>query len=410
VLLLALVLLVLGLPPLSNPKTRHSTQKIGLTGSTFYFFASYPSFLLTYTFGSLVLIYLLSFITPLYHVRYLFTYSPAFYILLGTGLVWLTTRTRLWIALMVLIILIAASLLSIYQLHFDPRYRTDDYRQAVKFIQHHWQPGDVILVNAGYTYTAFVYYANLSNFDRRRLVPYQQPKLPHEPLLLQTGTLDGSAQLGWGDPHSDFYTTSSAETLAALEQLSNDFSRLWMLRAYDTVTDPASLIRSWLAEHAILLEDQLFSGQSNIRAQGFLLAGQSQPKSQTIPFEDGLVLAGWQLPNQTWQANQTIHLKLWWTTTAPPSVDYKISLKMWTSEGQLTAQGQDDWPAGTLYRTSTWPTGDIVYHPTPLTLPANLPPGQYWLNVELYHPETIQPLHRQDNGEAVVTLGPVNVE
>jgi hypothetical protein len=93
-----------------------------------------------------------------------------------------------------------------------------------------------------------------------------------------------------------------------------------------------------------------------------------------------------------------------------PLADYKISLKLWSPEGNLAAQGQDEWPVGTLYRATDWPPGQVVYHPAQLTLPPDLPPGQYWLNVELYHPETVQPLPRTDNGEPFVTLGPVTVE
>ncbi|MCI0475042.1 MAG: glycosyltransferase family 39 protein, partial [Anaerolineales bacterium] len=45
-----------------------------------------PLFLLGYTFIPLLVIYTLSLWKPLYHVRYIFTYSPAFYILLALGL------------------------------------------------------------------------------------------------------------------------------------------------------------------------------------------------------------------------------------------------------------------------------------------------------------------------------------
>jgi len=384
-----------------------------LFGLGLYHLSSYPSrpapLLVIYTFGPLLLIYVLSFITPLYHVRYIFTYSPPFYILLGVGLGWLATRTRLWVALLTISILIIAFLYSIYEFHFNPRYQADDYRAAVNFIESHWQPGDIILVNAGYTYPAFQYYAHLPGLERRRLIPYQDLENTNQPLLLQTGTIDGDPQLGWGDPRADFYAMSATETVAALEHISNNFSRLWMLRAYDTVTDPTGLIRTWLNEHTIPLEDQPFSGESNIRVQGFLLTGSPQPEGQSISFEDGMVLMGWYLPNQIWQAGQTIHIKLWWMTTAPPGADYKMSLKLWTPDGELAAQGQDEWPVGTLYRATDWPVRQTVYQPTSLTLPPDLPPGQYWLNVELYHPETIQPLSRQDNGKVFVTLGPVNV-
>ena len=68
--------------------------------------------LLVYTYGPLLIIYLLSFITPLYHMRYIFTYSPAFYILLGAGLAWLVTRTHFWIALVAISVLVIASIFS----------------------------------------------------------------------------------------------------------------------------------------------------------------------------------------------------------------------------------------------------------------------------------------------------------
>jgi mannosyltransferase len=367
-------------------------------------------FLVAYTFGPLLLIYLASFITPLYHLRYIFTYSPAFYILLGAGLVWLARRFTLKAAGIVAVVLLLASLYSIYQLQHNPRYQPDDFRAAVNFIEARWQPGDVILVNAGYVYTAFDYYNRLPQLERRRLAPYRRPTDLDHPLLLQTGTINGRPELGWGDPQADFYPMSEAQTAAALAQLTRDFARLWLLRAYDTVTDPNSFIRDWLAQNTIRLEDEPFAGESNIRVQGFLLSPPTPDVAEIIEFEDGLALAGWELPNHIWQPSQTIHLKLWWLATAPPGVDYKMSLKLWTPTGELAAQGRDEWPVGTLYRATAWRVGQAVYHPVQLNLPANLPPGQYWLNVELYHPDTLLPLARLDGHDPVVTLGAVNIQ
>ncbi|RMF03659.1 MAG: hypothetical protein D6768_05365 [Chloroflexi bacterium] len=364
-------------------------------------------FLLAYTFGPLLLIYLLSFVTPLYHVRYVFTYAPAFYIVLGGGLAWLATRRR-WVAVAAAALWLAASGYSLLQYFTAPQYRPDDFRGAVQFIDNHWQPGDALLANAGYTYTAGDVYTNIPGLAIRRLVPYPDSAAPDAPLLLQTGTVNGSPQLGWGDPRADFYAMPAGQTIAALEQLAAEHPRLWMLRAYDTVTDPEGLIRNWLAQNAIPIEDQPFAGQSNIRVQGFLFPTRPPP-GDAVHFEDGMVLAAWRMPNQTWQAGQTIPLKFWWQADAPPGADYKMSLKLWTPDGQLAAQGNDDWPGGSLFRPGRWAAGQVVYQPASLALPADLPPGQYWLNVELYHPDTVQPLPRLDDGSAAVTLGPVQI-
>jgi hypothetical protein len=103
-----------------------------------------------------------------------------------------------------------------------------------------------------------------------------------------------------------------------------------------------------------------------------------------------------------------VPVKLWWAAAALPSADYKMSLKLWRPDGELIAQGEDAWPAGSLYRATDWPLDQPVYQPASLPLPANLPPGQYWLNVELYHPDTVRPLPLL-SGEAAFTLGPVTV-
>ena len=291
-----------------------------------------------------------------------------------------------------------------------PRYRPDNFRAAVKFIQNHWQPGDVIMTNAGYTYTAFVYYSDLPGLERRRLVPYNPATDLDHPLLLQTGSIDGDPTLGWGDPSADFYAMTTADTLTALDSLSGDFYRLWVLRAYDTVTDSHGLVRNWLRENAVLFEDEGFTGESNIRVQGFLLGKKlAETGNEPVYFEDGLALTGWALPAQTWSPGQTVYVKLAWLVTARPHADYKMSLKLWNETGQLIAQGQDDWPGGTLYRTTRWRVNQSVYQPASLSLPLDLPPGRYWLNVELYHPDTVQPLPRLDGQDPVVTLGLVEV-
>ena len=365
-------------------------------------------FLINYTFGPLLIIQLLSMMVPLYHVRYIFTYSPAFYILLGLGLTLLARQSRPATVLTILVI-VGASIYAIYRYHFNPAYQADDYRAAVHFIEDRWQPGDVLLTNAGYTYTAYLYYTTLPNLNRQRLASYSPPTNHSQPLLLQGGTVDGPPQLGWGDPRSDFYAMSRAETAAALETVARNHTRLWMLRAYDTVTDPPGFIRTWLNEQAIPLEDQLFAGESNIRAQGFLLNNRPQLAGEGVVFADSLALVGWDLPGQSRRAGEPIYLTLGWMATASPSFDYKMSLKLWTDTGALAAQGEDTWPIGALYRTTDWVLHQTVYQPAHLPLPSDLPPGRYWLNVELYHPDTLQPLARLDGADPVVTLGAVDV-
>ena len=100
-------------------------------------------FLVAGTFGPLLLIYLGSFITPLYHVRYVFTYSAPFYILLGAGLAWLARRFSFWAASAAAIVLLLASLYSIESRYVQEGFLHLIWLQSMptgKFFDNVWQP------------------------------------------------------------------------------------------------------------------------------------------------------------------------------------------------------------------------------------------------------------------------------
>ncbi len=378
-----------------------------------------PALLIAYTFGPLILIYLVSLITPLYHVRYLFTYAPPFYILLGAGLARLTHRARPLAAIAALALL-AGSAFSIREMHTNPRYAADDFRAAVSFIADRWRPGDAILINAGYAYTGFLYYYDGPIAGRIRLTDYSPTddlvtQSYDRPLLLQTGTVGGDPTLGWGDPDSDFYATTEAETAAALTRVTQTFPRLWVLRIYDTVTDPNGFVRNWLATNTTPFEDRLFAGESFMRVQGFMSNNQPLPPEHAdVALEREVRLVGWQV-QPTAPAGGPLDVVLWWQADAPLTTNYAVSLKLWGTEGQgpeanvyLAAQ-QDEWPVGSLLFTSAWPPGHVIRHPMRLWLPAGLPPGQYWLDAEMYDPATVQPLPRRDGQGHAIPLGAVTV-
>ena len=397
--------------------------------------------LLTLAFGPLAIILLAPLLTgsPLYHVRYLFTYSPAFYLILGAGLAGLWEKAeggrmkaeggrmkaeggsssrfaaiRTFAVLAIAILLLGGGF-SIYQMHANPKYASDDFRGAVKFLQEKWRPGDVILVNAGYTYTALQYYftdpidgfQRLSNFN-----PQTSQRNPYHPLILQTGTVDGDPSLGWGDPQSDFYAISRTDTETALRQLTQSYPRIWMLRAYDTVSDPDGIIRQWLRENTLPFEDRAFTGESNIRAQGFLSKKQpAPPQKADLSFENRLQLRGFTPVGGPYQGGQVIHTALWIEAqrSLANEAPFALSLKLWDAAGNQMAQS-DEWPAGSLYFTPAWTPGVVVRHPMRLILPPDIPVGSYWLDVEVYRSDNGIPLNVLETGQHGATLGEITVE
>lgn len=344
----------------------------------------------------LALIELLSIWSPLYHVRYLFTYAPAFAVLLGVGLEeagrkW---RSAPWLAG---ILIALVSTFSLAQYHFLPRYAPDDHRSAVRFLAEHWRPGDAVLVNAGYAYPTLLYYLDEPVAWRGRLSEYgsafRRADAPQGLVLVQTGTVDGPPSLGWGDPRSDFYAILRAETDAALRRLFADYERVWVFRIYDTVTDPDGYIRAWLDAHGRKFEETpAFAGLSNMRVQGYL----THPEPSALPadaspvgavFAGRLELAGSEAPTAELHGGAPLDVVLWWRSLEGNLPRLAVTARLVDEAGAVWAQS-DEQPLGSQYFTDGWPAGALVRHPVRLHPPLGLPPGSYRLVVGVYEAET----------------------
>jgi hypothetical protein len=360
-----------------------------------------------------LLIYLASFFTPLYHVRYVFTYSTPFYIVVAAGLAWLGRRWRpaLWAALAAVVVF---SALSIRSYHADADYASDDHRAAVQFLAANWRPGDAILVNAGYAYTALLTYWHGDPIAwRERLVGEGPPSLdaiPAGPVLLQTGTVDGPPSLGWGDPQSDFYSMSAAETQTALAQVLSSRARVWVYRIYDTVTDPGGLIRQLLAEHGTHFEDQVFTGESQLRVQGFLTgrleAGGSHEALHALADGSLGLLEGSYQPAAS--VGSALDLNLLWEVGSIPEDDRILFAGLFDQAGRRWAQA-DVRPVGSLFQVNSWSKGMTIATPLRLLVPPGTPPGRYRLEVGWYRFVDAQPIWLSWTSGDKLLLGEVEI-
>ena len=360
-----------------------------------------------------LLIYLASFATPLYHVRYTFTYATPFYVLAGAGLAYLWQRWRP-AALASLAVVVLFSGVSLYHYHTGVHYASDDHRAAVRYLGQHWRPGDAILVNAGYAYTALeVYWDAMQPMAwRGRLVDDYGPAVEQGPVVLQAGTVDGDPALGWGDPDSDFYAMSRAETEAALSRLFADFDRVWVYRIYDTVTDGEGFIRDWLQEHGLPFEDRTFTGESQLRVQGFL-TGRDPFQDADGPLEESLadgslrLVATTELPPAV-AVGDGLDLALVWKVDGTPEEDAILFAGLFDAEGERWAQA-DERPVGSLYPISQWPAGATVRTPLRIPVPPGTPPGSYQLEAGWYRFVDGQPAWLPWTAGERLVLGEVDV-
>ncbi len=411
-----------------------------------------------YAFLPLVLIFALTLLaTPLYHVRYAFTYAPPMLLILAAGIVGVVdgqkgnggqsrshqgvrtpqgtnTRTRRvmdpararlgGIALAALLIV---SGLGLAQFWTNPLYRADDHRGAVAELADQWRPGDVILVNAGWAYTVLETYwpTELTGPDAALPPPLAGMTRLGDPsgdgvAVVRGGSVDGGPALGWGSADSDFFPISRAETEEALTGLAQGYQRIWHYRLYDTVSDPTGVVRDWLAVNGEMVLDQPVAGRDFGRLQLFDVAGPAKPFGETFP-DDGqspdrvqageaLLLLGVDLPSQV-AAGETLYIRTLWRALpglAQQTGDLSTSLRIYDGTGHLLAQND----GGFLPPTGSWDGVDRQTETLSLPLPVALPPGDYTISMLIYHQKDGQPLPfmGRQAGESELDLGQVTVQ
>lgn len=354
---------------------------------------------LLFCFGPLALLLIISIIGPaIYHVRYVATYAPIFPLLIG-ALLANVSRTK---AVSIFTAFVIVSTATLHQFWTNPRYAADDHRGAVQLLAKEWRPGDLILVNAGWAYPILATYwptelpiatasrpPQIAHITRLDQLAETAVTPPNAPLIISTGSVDGSSNLGWGLPESDFFAISQQETIAALDQLATQYARIWHFRLYDTVSDPTGVIRQWFNENTTHEFSQAIPGRDYLLVEAYRTTRPTpvplEPTNIHFP-QANLTLQGQYWPS-TIAAGETLYVALSWQTQAtdnrPPAAQ---SLRLYDSAGQQILQS--DTPITIL------PSGQSQMLALPI--PANLPTGNYQLALIVYSPNTLAPYETFD--------------
>jgi hypothetical protein len=105
-----------------------------------------------------------------------------------------------------------------------------------------------------------------------------------------------------------------------------------------------------------------------------------------VTFDGDLSLLGFDLPQQRWQAGDVVPVTLYWQTAAQTDRDARVFVHLYDAQGNLGPQ-VDGWAFHGTRPPYTWFPGEVVVDPRLLTLPADLAPGRFSLEVGLYHPD-----------------------
>lgn len=379
---------------------------------------------LTFVLVPFLLIVLLSLtVTPLYHVRYLFPFAAPFMLLIAASAIALG-RWQRWPAAALLVGYVGIAGWSLYHFWFDPHYRADDHRSAVAYLAEQWRPGDAILVNAGWVYTALEVYwpveqigpfSSLPPFPAATVrltdTPAEYPDLA--PIIVRAGSVEGPDRLGWGNSQSDFFAMPAEGTVAGLDQLAAHSDRIWHYRLYDTASDPGGLIRDWLESNTQLLYDQPIEGRDFPRLQLYQTARNKEtppaPSTAGTIFGDAIQLTQTSFPPEA-TAGQRFYAQLAWQPLpgfAGMIGDLAFSLRLYDPNGALIAQED----AGPLPPSSTWRPGASYQTPLSVPVPVAARPLTATLGLIAYDRSSGEPLAHSamDAAATLLVLGKVQI-
>lgn len=339
--------------------------------------------------------------TPIYHVRYLFLYAPPF-LLAPAALIaaaW-TPRRRLAISALALWLIISTAAAANFWL--NPRYRADDHRAAVAHLAASWRPGDVILANAGWVYPVLTTYwpdqlvgvdgsvppklialQSISDYAQDNNTP---PNRFEQPRIVRTGSIDGAATLGWGNPASDFFAISRDATVATLQTIASTARRIWHYRLYDTVSDPDGVIRQWLAEHTDLRVETPIPGRDFGMVQLFATRQPAvrQPAGASVPaspvcFEQLLCLDSYPQAESDATAGAYLYIPQSWRALQPLP-DLSASLRLYDGADRLAVQADAPFQPA----TSAWSPDVAQRQVWALPVGVSTKPGDYTLEMVVY--------------------------
>ncbi|WP_420645505.1 glycosyltransferase family 39 protein [Candidatus Leptofilum sp.] len=95
---------------------------------------------------------------------------------------------------------------------------------------------------------------------------------------------------------------------------------------------------------------------------------------------------------------EAVDVTLYWQTSAPPTTGWFVFVHLVDETGEIVTQ-RDLVPADGLRPTTGWRTDEIITDAHDLTLPPNLPPGNYIIRVGLFEPESFARPAVAQNGQ-----------
>ncbi len=323
-----------------------------------------------------VAFYLLTTRIPLFADRYLLIASPAYYLLVAWGLVWLARRVWPVAILSGLAALVLAGA-ALFSYNYSEAPQKEEWREAMRWLQGQVRPGDEVIVLPGYLTSAVDYY-----FKPQDVPVYT---IPQE-------LLDGHDQ------------AALSTYLLGDKGILRDRERAWLVVSPDRYEkeDPRQYLRktwfdynTWMFEHprtfvGVQIYGYAFKRVTGADADfyprsgaGMLTQAQfgSSLRLEGFDFWPTAVPGGTARPGEV-SYDSELHLTLYWRKLTEDATKYEVAVRLLDRDGQDTGTNYAAQPLEGYYSTDRWKVREAVRDYRDLYI--KVPPGEYRLEVSVY--------------------------
>lgn len=315
--------------------------------------------------GRRIMVPFLGVLVPLVAMFFAGTTNPAFFkfmiIAIPFLLIWLAgslggseragpsaKRFLRVVTLVLLVPVLGGMLLSLQSLYNDSAFARADYRAMAAAIAAAEDSDAGIILNAPNQWEVFTYY------HQEGAPVYPLPKGQPDPQILEP----------------------------QLAEIADRHDRLYALYWGDEQRDPQHVVENWLDKNTFKASE---TWVGDVRFVTYATSDElaEQQSLLNTNFDDKITLHGFAISGDVFAPGDIIPIRLFWSAERSQDKRYKVFLHLVDAKGTIAAQ-QDSEPVGGMSPTTTWQPGDIVVDNQGVSLPDDLPQGEYDLLVGLY--------------------------
>lgn len=295
--------------------------------------------------------------------RYILFVTPAIYVLVAAGILWLWQRHRM-LGVAGLVLACIVSLLGLSYYFGD--YRKSDYREMAAFLREHRGPDDGVLLYAPRQHLLAKYYLpaewpyyTAPHMDLPDFWPATAPRVIPEEL---------------DDQIQSYLRTHPALWLVATAE--NEVDAGEFVPKYLTAVAYKEECWTWLDVYLCRFVSPDWDAGGMVSTPAASFGGELRLERAVVRRVDELSLQ-----------RRYLLVQLDWLAEQKPTVDFRVTLRLLDESGNVVVQ-RDEFPIGTLLPPTTWNAGDAKPGYMVLPLPETLPAGEYTVTVGVYNPVT----------------------